>query len=217
MIQTFKKALHVIYSEFQQLHPRYFIAKLVLFFLPIYVGSRIRTLVLRAVGFKIGKGTLIIGTPILTGIGSIHERLIIGEDCLVSWGCYLDLQGLITIGDRVGLSPQISVITSSHGVGSPYNRVGELQALPVTIKDGVWLGVRCTILPGVTIHEGAVIAAGAVVTKDVPAHTIVAGIPARVIRNLENPDITGASIPGNDNQSIQSDLQLLVDSLQIRR
>lgn len=182
----FRKFRYLFYSEIQQLHPRLWLAKLLLFLLPIYVGSRVRTLILRLAGFNIGMGTLFIGPPILTGIGNIYERLTIGRNCFISWGCHLDLQGNITIGDRVSLSPQISLITSSHSVGSPYNRVGDLQAFPVTIKDGVWLGTRCMILPGVTIHEGAVIAAGAVVTKDVPANTMVGGVPARIIRKLEN-------------------------------
>lgn len=185
---TLNKAKFVIRSETQQLHARLLLAKLLLFPLPIYVGSRVRARILRLAGFNIGAGTLFFGTPILTGVGNIYERLSTGRNCLVSWGCYLDLQEKITIGDRVGLSPQISIITSSHAVGSSYNRVGDLQALPVVIKDGVWIGVRCTILPGVTIHEGAVVAAGAVVTKDVPANTIVGGVPAKVIKKLEDSD-----------------------------
>ncbi len=59
-----------------------------------------------------------------------------------------------------------------------------MEAHPVTICDGVWLGARCTILPGVTVGEGAVVGAGAVVNKNVPAHTLVAGVPAVCIREL---------------------------------
>lgn len=176
----------LIHNESQQMHPRLWIAKLIMLPLPIYMGTRLRTRILRLAGFSIGKGTLFFGTPILSGTGNISERLSMGRDCLISWGVYLDLQGNVTIGDRVGLSPQIAIITSSHSVGSPNKRVGELQALPVTVKDGVWLGTRCMVLPGVTIHEGAVVAAGAVVTKDVPANTIVGGVPARIIKKMES-------------------------------
>lgn len=200
------KTILILQSEFHQFHPRLLLAKLLLLPIPIYIGSRFRTLILRMVGFNIGRGTLFFGTPILTGTGNIYKRLTIGRDTLVSWGCYLDLQGTITIGDRVGLSPQISVITSSHSVGSPSNRVGELQALPVVIKDGAWIGVRCTILPGVTIHEGAVVAAGAVVTKDVPPNTIVGGVPAKVIKKLEGDAISITDVIGKEELMAQVDV-----------
>jgi maltose O-acetyltransferase len=183
-----RKFRNVAQSEVSQLHPRLWLARLLLSPLPIYVGSRLRTEVLRRAGFRIGSGSMFFGMPILTGIGNIYERLVIGKECLVSWGCYLDLQAPVHVGDRVGFSPQISVLTSSHEVGSPYNRVGQLHALPVTIQDGVWLGARCTIMPGVTIHRGAVVAAGAVVTKDVPADMVVGGVPARVLRELSGPE-----------------------------
>jgi maltose O-acetyltransferase len=191
-----QKVLSIIKSEVAQFHPRLRFALLIMAPLPIYVGSRLRTLLLRMVGFQIGKGSMFFGPPILTGTGNIHERLMVGNECLISWGCYLDLQGMVQIGDRVGLSPQVAVITSMHGVGSPHNRVGQMEAQPVRIENGVWLGTRCTILPGVTIHEGAVIAAGAVVTKDVPAHTIAGGVPARVIKHLEEE--TGMSQMENE-------------------
>lgn len=179
-----RKFLTVARSETAQLHPRLWLATMLLSPLPIYVGSRLRMEVLRRVGFRLGPGTMFFGMPVLTGIGNIYERLTMGRECLVSWGCYFDLQGPIRVGDRVGFSPQISVLTSSHEIGSPYNRVGQLHALQVTIEDGVWLGARCTIMPGVTIHRGAVVAAGAVVTKDVPANSVVGGVPAKVIREL---------------------------------
>jgi maltose O-acetyltransferase len=183
-----RKMLTVVHSEFRQFHPRLWLAMTLLAPVPIYVASRLRTQLFRWAGFRLGPGTLIFGTPVLTGLGNIYERLVMGKECLVSWGCYLDLQGPITVGDRVGFSPQVTVLTSSHSIGSPYNRVGDLQALPVVIEDSVWLGARCTIMPGVTIHQGAVIAAGAVVTKDVPPHTVVGGTPARMIRTLDHPD-----------------------------
>jgi maltose O-acetyltransferase len=179
-----RKVIKVLQSEFAQFNFRLWLAMVFLAPIPIYVASRLRTQVFRMAGFKIGSGTLIFGSPVLTGMGKIQDHLAVGRDTLISWGCYLDLQGTVTIGDRVGFSPQISVLTSSHSIGHPHNRVGNLEGLPVTIEDGVWLGARCIIMPGVTIHQGAVIAAGAVVTKDVPENTIVGGVPARVIRTI---------------------------------
>lgn len=79
---------------------------------------------------------------------------------------------------------QVLILTTSHEIGPQGQRAAALEARPVCIGSGAWLGARCTILPGVTIGAGAIIAAGAVVSRDVPANTMVAGIPARVIKSL---------------------------------
>ena len=183
-----QKIISTLHSEFRQYHFRLALVRLLMLPFPIYVASRLRTLLLRLAGVKIGSRTLFFDIPTMTGMGPIWRNFQVGQDCLISWGCCFDLQGPISIGDRVGFSPQISIITSSHDMGSAYNRVGELHALPVVIEDGVWLGVRCMIMPGVTVHRGAVVAAGAVVTKDVAANTVVGGVPARMIRTLPDED-----------------------------
>lgn len=182
--ELFRRAVAIGIGEVRQFHPRLQLARLVTAPMPKYVGGRARTQVLRIAGFRLGAGTIVFDMPEFTGVGRIHERLTVGEQCLISWGCYLDLEAPVSVGDRVGFSPMVSVITSAHDIGSSYNRVGRLQARPVVIEDGVWLGVRCTILPGVTVHRGAVVAAGAVVTKDVPPDTVVGGVPARVLQTL---------------------------------
>lgn len=156
--------------------------------LPPFVGGRLRVLILHWIGFSIGRGTLFFNLPTLVGSGNIYERLIIGEQCLVSIDCYFDLADTITIGNRVGISPHCMLMTGNHDFNNPYNRVGKLLPGQIQIGNGVWLGTRCTILPGVTIGEGAVVAAGAVVTKDVEPHALVAGVPARLIRYLQNPE-----------------------------
>jgi maltose O-acetyltransferase len=171
-------------DEAAGLHVRLSLATLAVSPLPIYVGSRTRALVLKAIGFRIGDGTMFFGMPRIIGQGHIYDRLTIGEQSLVSWGCYFDLQGQITMGNRVGVSPQVAIVTSLHDMGSHHNRVGPLESRPVIIHDGVWLGTRCMILPGVTIGEGAVVAAGAVVHRDVPPNTVVGGVPARPLREL---------------------------------
>jgi maltose O-acetyltransferase len=114
-----RKVIKVIQSEFAQFNVRLWLSMVFLAPVPIYVASRLRTQVLRMAGFNIGSGTLIFGSPVLTGMGKIQDHLKIGKDCLVSWGCYLDLQGMVDIGDRVGFSPQITVLTSSHSIGHP--------------------------------------------------------------------------------------------------
>ena len=180
------KIKKIFSEELGELHLKLLLARLFLILLPPFVGGRLRTLILKWVGFRIGRGTLFFNLPTLVGGGSIYERLDIGEQCLVSIDCYFDLADKITIGNRVGISPHCMLMTGNHDTNNPYNRVGELLPGQIQIGDGVWLGTRCTILPGVTIGEGAVVAAGAVVTKDVEPNALVAGVPARVVRYLQN-------------------------------
>jgi acetyltransferase-like isoleucine patch superfamily enzyme len=92
--------------------------------------------------------------------------------------------GGIYLGDRVQIGPHVTIVTDNHDFA---NR-NVLICKPVKIGNGVWIGANVTILPGVTVGENAVIAAGAVVTKDVPANSIVGGNPARVIRMLKNDE-----------------------------
>lgn len=88
----------------------------------------------------------------------------------------------ITIGTKVAISREAFICTASHDITKP-NR--PLVTAPIKIEDGVWIGARAILLPGVTIGEGAVVAAGAVVTKDVAPWTVVGGNPARVIKTRE--------------------------------
>lgn len=88
----------------------------------------------------------------------------------------------ITIGTKVAISREALICTASHDVTRPDR---PLTTAPITICDGVWIGARATVLPGVTIGEGAVVAANAVVTKDVPPWVIVGGNPAKIIKKRE--------------------------------
>ena len=102
-------------------------------------------------------------------------------------GCFLNLGADITIGNFVGFGQQVMILTETHDIGTPEYRSGQLRPKPVTIGSGCWIGARATILPGVTIGDGAIVAAGAVVTKNVPPHTIVGGIPAKVLGERPEP------------------------------
>lgn len=90
----------------------------------------------------------------------------------------------VTIGDHVMIGPNVDIYTVNHPLDKEGRRRYHATALPVTIGNDVWIGGKATILPGMTIGDNVVVAAGAVVTKDVPANTIVAGVPARVIKEL---------------------------------
>ncbi|MGX9900552.1 DapH/DapD/GlmU-related protein [Arthrobacter sp. SA17] len=92
----------------------------------------------------------------------------------------------MTIGTSVAIGPFVRLITDNHLLGSPTRRAGQVHSLPITIGDGVWIGASVTIIGGIHVGDGAVIAAGSVVTKDVPPNTLVAGVPAVVKRSLGN-------------------------------
>lgn len=106
------------------------------------------------------------------------KKFSIGKFSVINPKCRLDTRGGITIGNKVGLSQEVVILTADHDMNSA---LFEGRNRPVVIQDYVWIGTRAIILPGVTIAEGAVIAAGAVVTKDVEAYSVVGGVPAKVI------------------------------------
>ena len=128
----------------------------------------------RAMGFRIGPNSHVF----MGGRFDTRGGLTVGRDCVLNERCRIDSRGGVTVGDDVALSAEVCVLTADHDLQSP-GFVGRDR--PVVIGDHVWVGTRATILPGVTIGTGAAVAAGSVVTRDVPPHTIVAGVPARPI------------------------------------
>ncbi|HUX44747.1 MAG TPA: acyltransferase [Terracidiphilus sp.] len=105
-------------------------------------------------------------------------RLSIGVNSVVGDHAILDARGGLSIGANVLLSSQVAIWTGQHDWQSP--EFGYVSG-PVEIGDHAWLSFRCVLLPGVTIGEGAVVAAGALVTKSVPPYALVGGVPAKVI------------------------------------
>lgn len=112
----------------------------------------------------------------------------IGDNFYANMDCvFLDVNK-ISIGDNVIVGPRVSFYTAGHPTDAEV-RVKELEfGLPIVIEDNVWIGGSASILPGVTVGENSIVAAGAVVTKDVPNNTIVGGNPARVIRKIGEKD-----------------------------
>lgn len=106
-------------------------------------------------------------------------RISVGENSIINKNCLIDGRyGGIVIGSHVDIAQEVNIWTEQHDYNSPnYDSTGG----GVIIEDYVWIASRATILPGVTIGQGAVIASCAVVTKDVPPMTVVAGVPARII------------------------------------
>jgi acetyltransferase-like isoleucine patch superfamily enzyme len=152
--------------------------------LPSSSFFRVRTAMLRAAGVKIGEHSLVQGKVRLTGNGNPCELLSIGEHTLVTGGLHVDLGAPIRIGNWVRIGHDVSLLTINHAVGPHYLRAGVSFFGEIVIEDGCWLASRCTVLPGVSIGAGAIVAAGSVVTRNVPKHTLVAGVPARVVREL---------------------------------
>ncbi|KNB50653.1 sugar O-acetyltransferase [Streptomyces caatingaensis] len=107
-----------------------------------------------------------------------------GENVFVNQGCTFMDKGGISIGNGVMIAPKVSLITGGHPLPLAERRE-YLSFAPITIEDDVWIGTAAVIMQGVTIGAGAVVAAGAVVTRDVPAGTVVAGVPARVIKTID--------------------------------
>lgn len=111
------------------------------------------------------------------------RNITIGKNVFINSGCCFQDQGGIEIGDNALIGQQVVIATLNHDL-IPEKRANMTPA-PVKIGNGVWIGAHATILPGVTVEGGAVVAAGAVVTKDVPKNTVVAGVPAKIIKTIK--------------------------------
>lgn len=130
---------------------------------------------------RIGKGSSIFMNAWFDTMGN----LAIGKNTTINEKCRLDARGGLTIGDNVSISSEVCILTAEHDIQSPDFKGKEA---PVRIEDYVFIGTRAMILPGVTLKKGAVVAAGAVVTRDVEPYTIAAGVPARPI-GRRNPNL----------------------------
>jgi maltose O-acetyltransferase len=179
-----QKIFQVLREETIGFHPRLMLAQAILAPLPYYAGSRLRVLVFRALGFRIGPGTVMWGTPTLTGDGDIYSRLIVGSRCRFNIQMMLNLGAEIQVGNNVGFGHQVMILTEGHSIAGADYRSGERHHRPVCIGNGCWIGARVTILPGVTLGDGVVAAAGSVISKDVPPNVLVGGVPAKIIREL---------------------------------
>jgi len=139
-------------------------------------GNDLRVGLFRACGFRIG------------------TEVYLGEDMIVA-EILEDMAEKLVLGDRVAVAPRVTFVTSSD---PNHSRIAPVLVKPVRgkiiVERDAWIGVGAIIMPNVTIGEGAVVGAGAVVTKDVPRRAVVAGVPARILRFLEG--VTDTRGPG---------------------
>ena len=124
-------------------------------------------------------GTFSLFPPFYTDCG---KNIRVGKNVFINSGCKFQDQGGIVIGDGALIGHNVVLATLNHGLSQETRH--DLVPAPIRIGKEVWIGSNSTILPGVTIGNGAIVAAGAVVTKNVPENTIVGGVPAKVIRKI---------------------------------
>jgi carbonic anhydrase/acetyltransferase-like protein (isoleucine patch superfamily) len=181
---TLARASRAIREELTGSDLRWFAVQTLTRPVPIGMGTRYRARVMRALGYRVGRRTTLMGNLVLVGAHRAPRFLTIGADCFINVGCLVDITAPVTIGDNVSFGHEVVVLTTSHDQSLPTRRAGALQSAPVTIGDGAWVAARAVLLPGVVVGEGAIVCAGAVVTQSVDPHTMVGGVPARRLRDL---------------------------------
>lgn len=142
--------------------------------------SRVRELLTDLTGTPVDE-TVRVFPPFTSDFG---KNITLGKRVFINSGCRFQDQGGVTIGDDCLIGHNTVLATLNHDL-DPARRA-DMHPAPIVIERNVWIGANVTILPGVTIGEDAVVAAASVVTKDVPARTVVVGSPARVVRSLDD-------------------------------
>ena len=158
------------------------LCNLILSLLPPSRLFKFRNFLLRLSGVDIHNTASFCGRSWVYGRG----KLYIGAETWLSPGAtiHTHIDADIRIGERCDVGPGVEFITGSHVIGTAFRRAARGTASPISVGNACWIGARVTILGGVSIGEGSIVAAGAVVTHNVPPHTLVAGVPAQVKRQL---------------------------------
>lgn len=142
--------------------------------------EEIREIMSRLIGKKVDESFRLF-PPFYTDFG---KNITIGKGVFINSGCHFQDQGGIIIGDGSLIGHNVVIATINHDLNPGNDRKNHYA--PVKIGAHVWIGANATILPGVAVGDWAVVAAGAVVTKDVPPFTVVGGLPARVLKTVDN-------------------------------
>lgn len=143
-------------------------------------AEQIRAVFSELIGAQVDDSFMLI-PPFYTAHGT---ELRVGRNVFINQNCTIYDLGGVDIGDDVLIGPNVSIITSGHPLEPSQRRAG-VTAAPIVIERNVWIAAGATIIGGVTVGENSVVAAGAIVTHDVPPNTLVAGVPAKAIRSLQ--------------------------------
>lgn len=138
-----------------------------------------RYLIYRAWGIELGSRN------IMAGCFVSGTNLRVGRKCFINYGCFFDATAPIEISDGCHIGMQALICTSTHDTGDASQRAATLRSEPVTIGRGVWLGARVTVMPGVSIGDGCIVAANSLVKDNCAPNGLYAGTPARRVRDLE--------------------------------
>ena len=147
-----------------------------------HTPEELREIMSRLIGKKVDDSFRMF-PPFYTDFG---KNITIGKDVFINSGCHFQDQGGIEIGDGALIGHNVVLATINHDLNPKENRKNHYA--PIRIGAHVWIGSNATVLPGVTIGDYAVVAAGAVVTRDVPAMTVVGGVPARVLKTIQEEE-----------------------------
>ena len=121
-------------------------------------------------------------------------NITIGDNFYANTNCTILDCAKVTIGNNVLIGPNVSLYTPNHAIDADERKAGYERSLPITIGHNVWIGGSVTIVPGVTVGDNAIIGAGSVITKDIPANVIAAGVPCKVIRPITEEDVKGLKV-----------------------
>lgn len=146
----------------------------------VFTPPILRKIIYRLKGFKIGKNSKIYPKCFC----GAKCKLTLGENSFINWQNFLDLNDNITIGNNTLIAMRCNFITTFHDIGPHEFRGGKSRTAPIVVGNGCWIGAHCTILPGVKIADGCVIAANSLVTKDTEPDGLYVGSPAKRIKTL---------------------------------
>ena len=149
-----------------------------------------RTVVVEGEGVRIGRGCRLRRGVFITG-----PEVVLGDRVFLNDWVYVNHH--VSFGDGVSVGQFARFVTGTHDIGPPHQRAQATLTRPISIGAGTWIGAAVVVLPGVTIGPGCVVASGSIVTKDLPANVLAAGLPARIIRTLADNDSSKSRTPSD--------------------
>ena len=139
----------------------------------------LKSTLLRWIGWKIGDNVKVVGPIDCSG------RLVVGNNSWIGKNLKIYGNGIVNIGSNCDLGPNVTFLTGGHSIGDKYRRAGKGETYSITVRDGTWIGANTTLCGNIDIGESSVVAACACVNKSVMSNTLVGGVPARIIKELD--------------------------------